>query len=148
MAGNSLIHRPGALSFSLYILFFNASKIIPLARSTCPLALGCATETYFTTMLRSSQKSQNVFSGKLSPQVCNDTVGYTEAVDELVEELDCFFGRCLNQGHVLYPFGKFINQHEYELELPGAGFKGPIISSPQHAKGQEAGMVWISWAGM
>jgi hypothetical protein len=25
--------------------------------------------------------------------------------------------------------------------------KGPIISRPQHTKGQEAGMVWISWAG-
>jgi hypothetical protein len=33
------------------------------------------------------------------------------------------------------------------LKLPGAGLKGPIISSPQHAKGQEAGMVWISCAG-
>jgi hypothetical protein len=29
--------------------------------------------------------------GKLSPQVCNDTFGYTQAVDDLVEELDCFF---------------------------------------------------------
>jgi hypothetical protein len=25
--------------------------------------------------------------------------------------------------------------------------KGPIISRPQDAKGQEDGMVWISWAG-
>jgi hypothetical protein len=33
------------------------------------------------------------------------------------------------------------------LKLPGASLKGPIISSPQHAKGQEDGMVWISWAG-
>jgi hypothetical protein len=28
-----------------------------------------------------------------------------------------FFGRCRDQGHVLYPFGKFINQHEYKLEV-------------------------------
>jgi hypothetical protein len=69
--------------------------------------------------------------GKLSPQVCNDTVGYTEAVDDLVEELDCFFGRCLNQGHVLYPFGKFINQHEYELEVTWCWFEGSDhIQSP------------------
>jgi hypothetical protein len=27
------------------------------------------------------------------------------------------------------------------LKFLGAGLKGPIISSPQHAKGQEAGMV-------
>jgi hypothetical protein len=55
--------------------------------------------------------------GKLSPQVYNDVVGYTEVVDDLVKELDCFFGRYLDQGHVLYPFRKFINQHEYELEV-------------------------------
>jgi hypothetical protein len=30
------------------------------------------------------------------------------------------------------------NKH---LKLPGSGLKGPIISSTQHAKGQEAGMV-------
>ena len=33
------------------------------------------------------------------------------------------------------------------VNFPGAGLKGPIISSPQHAKGQEAGIVWISCAG-
>jgi hypothetical protein len=27
------------------------------------------------------------------------------------------------------------------LKLPSAGLKGPIISRPQHTKGQEAGMV-------
>jgi hypothetical protein len=31
-----------------------------------------------------------------------------------------------------------MNKH---LKFPGAGLKGPIISSPQHAKGQEVGMV-------
>ena len=30
---------------------------------------------------------------------------------------------------------------------PGAGLKGPIMSSPQHVKGQEAGMVCSSCAG-
>jgi hypothetical protein len=68
---------------------------------------------------------------KLSPQVYNDTVGYTEAMDDLVEELDCFFGRCLNQGHVLYPFEKFINQDEYKLEVTWCWFKGSDhIQSP------------------
>jgi hypothetical protein len=42
------------LSFSLYNPFFNASRIMPLALLTYPLALGCATDTYFTTMLLSS----------------------------------------------------------------------------------------------
>jgi hypothetical protein len=54
---NSLSHLPGALSFSLYNLFFNASRIMPLALSTYPLALGCATDMHFTTILLSSQKS-------------------------------------------------------------------------------------------
>jgi hypothetical protein len=40
-----------------------------------------------------------------------------------------------------------IHLENLSIMLPGAGLKGPIISRPQHAKGQEAGMVWISWAG-
>jgi hypothetical protein len=71
--------------------------------------------------------------GKLSPQVCNDIVGYTKVVDDLVKELDYFFGRCLDQGHVLYPFGKFINQLEYEFEVTWCRFEGSHhIQSPAH----------------
>jgi hypothetical protein len=44
-------------------------------------------------------------------------------VDDLVEELDYFFRRCLDQGHVLYLFRKFINQHEYELEVTWCWFE-------------------------
>jgi hypothetical protein len=33
--------------------------IKPFARSTCPLALGCATETYLTSMQAFLQNSQN-----------------------------------------------------------------------------------------
>jgi hypothetical protein len=33
------------------------------------------------------------------------------------------------------------------LKPPGAGLNGLIISSPQHAKGQDARMVWRAWAG-
>jgi hypothetical protein len=29
-----------------------------------------------------------------------------------------------DQGHVLYPFGEFINQHEYELEVTWCWFEG------------------------
>jgi hypothetical protein len=36
---NSLSHLLGALSFALYNLFFSTSRIMPLALSTCPLAL-------------------------------------------------------------------------------------------------------------
>ena len=60
LAGSSFIHLPSALSFSLYRLLFKASRIMPLACSTCPLALVCAIDTYFTAMPLSSQKSQKV----------------------------------------------------------------------------------------
>jgi hypothetical protein len=56
MAGSSFNHLLGCLSFSLYNLFFNASRIMPFARLACPLALGCATEMYLTTIPLSSQK--------------------------------------------------------------------------------------------
>jgi hypothetical protein len=52
-------------------------------------------------------------------------------MDDLVEELDCFFGRCLDQGYVLYLFGKFINQHEHEVKATWCWFEGSDhIQSP------------------
>jgi hypothetical protein len=42
--------------------------IRPFALSTCPLALGCATETYLTAMQAFSQNSQNWFAVKFDPK--------------------------------------------------------------------------------
>jgi hypothetical protein len=61
------------------------------ALSTCPLALGCATDTYFTTMLLSSQKVLECTTSELSPQVCDDAIGEAETMYDLVEEFDRFF---------------------------------------------------------
>jgi hypothetical protein len=79
--------------------------------------------------------------GKLSPQVCNDIVGYTEAVDDLVEDLTAFSEDALTKGMYSIHLENLSISTNTNLKLPDASLKGPIISSPQHAKGQEAGMV-------
>jgi hypothetical protein len=53
----------------MYNLFFNASRIISFAHSAYPLALGCATETYLTTMPLSSQKFQKLLPVNMEPRL-------------------------------------------------------------------------------
>ena len=53
--GSSASHLPPFLLVESKILFFRPSIISPLMRSTWPLALGCATHTYLTSMLEFSQ---------------------------------------------------------------------------------------------
>jgi hypothetical protein len=59
--GSSFIHRLPNLLRSLQILGFSPCKIIPLARSTCPFVIGCATAAQSTRMWWSLQKSRNFF---------------------------------------------------------------------------------------
>jgi len=53
--GSSASHMPLFLLVESKILFFSPSIISPLMRSTWPLALGCATDTYLTSMQEFSQ---------------------------------------------------------------------------------------------
>ena len=53
--GSSACHLPPFLLVESKILFFKPSIISPLMRSTWPLALGCAIDTYLTSMLEFSQ---------------------------------------------------------------------------------------------
>ena len=53
--GRFASHLPSFLLVESKILFFRPSIISPLMRSTWPLALGCATDTYLTSMLEFSQ---------------------------------------------------------------------------------------------
>jgi hypothetical protein len=41
----------------------------------------------------------------------------------------------------LDPLGELVDGHQYSIESPGAVGSGPIMSSPQQAKGQVGGMV-------
>ena len=53
--GSSAYHLPPFLLVESKILFFSPSIINPLMRSTWPLTLGCATDTYLTSMQEFSQ---------------------------------------------------------------------------------------------
>ena len=53
--GTSASYLPPFLLVESKILFFKPSIISPLMHSTWPLALGCATNTYLTSMLEFSQ---------------------------------------------------------------------------------------------
>ena len=53
--GSSASHLPPFLLVESKILFFKPSIISQLMRSTWPLALGCGTNTYLTSMLEFSQ---------------------------------------------------------------------------------------------
>ena len=52
--GSSASHLPPLLLVESKILFFKPSIISPLMHSTWPLALGCATDTYLTSILEFS----------------------------------------------------------------------------------------------
>jgi hypothetical protein len=41
----------------------------------------------------------------------------------------------------LDPLGELVDGHQYSVEATGAVGSGPIMSSPQQAKGQVGGMV-------
>jgi hypothetical protein len=66
--GSSLIHFPAGFLLLSNTFFLCASCTIPLALSTCPLALGCATDAYLIWMLLCSQKSKNSELVKLDPR--------------------------------------------------------------------------------
>ena len=66
--GNSASHLPPFFLVESKILFFKPSIISPLMRSTWPLALGCAIDTYLISMLEFSQKSQNSCEVKFDPR--------------------------------------------------------------------------------
>jgi hypothetical protein len=66
--GSILIHFPASFSLLSNTFFLGASSIIPLALSTCPLALGCATDAYLIWMLLCSQKLKNSELVKLDPR--------------------------------------------------------------------------------
>ena len=77
---------------------------MPFTRSTWPLALGWATETYLTKMHRSSQKSQ-----KCSSEVGDNAIRETESVDDIFEELDCLLSSNLNKRFVFDPLGELVD---------------------------------------
>ena len=88
--GSSASHLPPFLLVESKILFFKPSIISPLMRSTWPLALGCATDTYLISMLEFSQKSQNSCEVKFDPRSVMIVIGKPNLwLEYFTYELDC-----------------------------------------------------------
>jgi hypothetical protein len=61
---------------------------MPLALSTCPLALGCATDTYFHNYAPFIAEVLECTTSELSTQVYNYAIGEAKAMYNLIKELD------------------------------------------------------------
>jgi len=83
-----------------------------------------------------------VTAGKCRTKVGDDTVRQPKPMDDVVEELRCFLCYRLDERLVLDPLGEFVNSDINPSESAGAFLNGPIMSSPQHANGQEAGIIY------
>ena len=68
-------------------------------------------------------------------------------MDDLFEELDCFLCSSRNKQLVFDPLGELVNRDVHVLKTTWHRLERQIMSSPQHAKDQEAGMVYNSCAG-
>ena len=120
---------------------------MPFARSTWLLALGWAIDTYLIEMHRSSQKSQKWCPVNVVPR----------SVIMLFERLNlwmissksstAFFAVAESSGLYSIHLENLSMATYMYRKPPGVGLKGPIMSSPQHVKGQEPGMVYISCVG-
>ena len=69
-------------------------------------------------------------------------------MDDIFEELDCFLCSSRNKRFVFDPLGELVNGDIYIPKTTWRGLECSIMSSPQHAKGQEARMVCSSCADM
>ena len=85
-----------------------------------------------------------VMASKCSSKVGDDAVREIESMDDIFEELDCFFAITETSGLYSMHFENLSMATYTYWKPPGDGLKGLIMSSPQHAKGQEAWMVYNS----
>jgi hypothetical protein len=78
---------------------------------------------------------------EIRSQICDDSVGEAKAVEDVTDEADYLIRGDLCNRLVLDPLCKLVNGHQHMVNPPGAVVKGPIMSRPQQAKGQDSGMV-------
>jgi len=139
--GSSASHLPPFLLVKSKILFFKPSIISPLMRSTWPLALGCATDTYLISMLEFSQKSQNSYEVKFDPRSVMIVFGkpnlWSISLMNSTARSDDNFLIGLTSIHLV----NLSTATRTCVKPPGAVGSGPIISRLQQAKGQDGGMV-------
>ena len=75
-------------------------------------------------------------------KVDDNIVRQPKPMDDVVEEFCCFLYCRLDERLVLDPLREFVNRDINPLESVGAFLNGPIMSSPQHANGQEVGIIY------
>ena len=76
-----------------------------------------------------------VMASKRSSKVGDDAVRDTKFVYDFIKEFDCFFVVAETSGlYSIHLENLSMATYTYR-KPPGAGLKGPIMSSPQHAKG-------------
>ena len=80
-------------------------------------------------------KVPKMMTNECSSKVGDNAVRETESVDDIFEELDCLLS--VAETSSLYSIHlENLSMATYTYwKPPGAGLKGPIISSPQHVKG-------------
>ena len=139
--GSSASHLPPFLLVESKILFFKPSIISPLMRSTWPLALGCATDTYLISMLEFSQKSQNSCEVKFDPRSVMIVLGkpnlWSISLMNSTARSDEIFVIGLTSIHLV----NLSTATSTCVKPPGAIGRGPIMSRLQQANGQDRGMV-------
>ena len=62
-------------------------------------------------------------------------------MDDVVKQFSCFLCYSLDLGFVFDPLGEFVNADIDPVKPLGIGLNGLIISSSQHAKGHDTGIV-------
>jgi hypothetical protein len=78
---------------------------------------------------------------EVGAQVCDDAMGYSVAMHELIQEVEYPVGLGTSDLLDFDPLGELVDGHQNSINPPGAVGRGPIMSSPQQAKGQVGGMV-------
>jgi hypothetical protein len=99
--------------------------IKPFARSTCPFALGCATETYLTSMDEFSQNSQNWLAVKFEPKSVMIVLGKPKPMQDVGDEVNHPVRSELGDWFELDPFGELVDSHQNVSKTSWRRCEGP-----------------------
>ena len=86
-------------------------------------------------------------TSECSSEVSDNAIRETESVIDIFEELDCLLCSGQNKRLVLNPLGELVNGDVHVPKTAWRGLERPDHVQSQHAKGQEARMVYNSYAG-